>query len=100
MEANIKDILIITTKEDQENFKRLLGNGTHESLLDASNMIRTIENNKDTLICSPEIIGLNQQWLSLEKFSKRAILLNKNKHGQCLMKIAEKEIKKERANKN
>ena len=28
MEANIRDILIITTKEDQENFKRLLGDGT------------------------------------------------------------------------
>lgn len=86
---------------------RLLGDGytwfdtgTFESLLDASNMIRTIENNKDSLICSPEIIGLNHKWLSLEEFSKRAILLNKNKYGQCLMKIAEKEIKKERSSKN
>ena len=86
---------------------RLLGDGytwfdtgTFESLLDASNMIRTIENNKDSLICSPEIIGLNHKWLSLEEFSKRAILLNKNKYGQCLLKRAEKEIKKERTYKN
>lgn len=70
--------------------------GTFESLLDASNMIRTIENNKDTLICSPEIIGLSNGWLSLEKFSKRAILLNKNKYGNILMKIAEREIKNEK----
>jgi len=70
--------------------------GTFESLLDASNMIRTIENNKDTLICSPEIIGYNNGWLSLDKFSKRAILLNKNKYGNLLIKIAEKEIKNEK----
>ena len=70
--------------------------GTFESLLDASNMIRSIENNKDTLICSPEIIGYNNGWLSLEKFSKRAILLNKNKYGNRLMKLAEREMKNEK----
>lgn len=73
--------------------------GTFESLLDASCMIRTIENNRDTLICSPELIGLHQGWLSLEDFSKRAILLNKNSYGACLLKVAEREIKNEK-NKN
>ena len=70
--------------------------GTFESLLEASSMIRTIEKNKDIVICCPEYIGYTNGWLSLEMFSKRAILLNKNSYGNYLMKIAEKEIKNEK----
>ncbi len=70
--------------------------GTFESLLEASSMIRTIEKNKDIVICCPEYIGYTNGWLSLEKFSKRAILLNKNTYGNYLMKVAEKEIKNEK----
>lgn len=70
--------------------------GTFESLLEASSMIRTIEKNKDIVICCPELIGYNNGWLTLEKLSKRAILLNKNSYGNYLMKIAEKEIKNEK----
>ena len=73
--------------------------GTFESLLEASSMIRTIEKNKDIAICCPEYIGYTNGWLSLDKFAKRAILLNKNTYGNYLMKIAEKEIKNEK-NKN
>ena len=70
--------------------------GTFESLLEASSMIRTIEKNKDIVICCPEMIGYSNGWLSLDKLSKRAILLNKNSYGNYLMKIAEKEIKNEK----
>lgn len=70
--------------------------GTFESLLEASSMIRTIEKNKDIVICCPEFIGYSNGWLSLDKLSKRAILLNKNSYGNYLMKIAEKEIKNEK----
>ena len=69
--------------------------GTFESLHEASSMIRTIEKNKDIVICCPEYIGYTNGWLSLENFSKRAILLNKNAYGGYLMKIAEREIKNE-----
>ena len=65
--------------------------GTFESLLEASSMIRTIEKNKGITICCPEYIGYVNGWLSLDRFSKRAILLNKNTYGNYLMKIAEKE---------
>ena len=70
--------------------------GTFESLLEASSMIRTIEKNKDIVICCPEVIGYTNGWLSLDEFSKRAILLNKNSYGKYLMKLAEKEIKNEK----
>ena len=70
--------------------------GTFESLLDASNMIRTIENNKDIIICCPEVISYNNGWITTSELSERAILLNNNSYGKYLMKIAEKEIKNEK----
>lgn len=70
--------------------------GTFESLLDASNMIRTIQNNKDIVICCPEYIGYINGWISLDNFSKRAIILNKNEYGKYLIKKAEREIKNEK----
>jgi glucose-1-phosphate thymidylyltransferase len=59
-------------------------------------MIRTIEKNKDIVICCPEYIGYMNGWLSLDKLSKRAILLNKNSYGNYLMKVAERGIKDEK----
>jgi len=70
--------------------------GTFESLLEASSMIRTIEKNRDVVICCPEYIGFSKGWLSVDKLSKRAILLNKNSYGKYLMKVAEREIKNEK----
>ena len=64
--------------------------GTFDSLLDASNMIKTIEHNKDRLVCSPEIIALDNGWLSEEEFAKRAELLHKNSYGKALQKHLER----------
>ncbi len=60
--------------------------GTFDSLLDASNMIRTIEHNRDTVICCPEIIAYNNGWIDSEKLETRAKLLSKNSYGQRLSK--------------
>ena len=38
--------------------------GTFDSLLDASNMIRSIQSNKDKVICCPEVIAYYNEWLS------------------------------------
>ena len=65
--------------------------GTFESLLDASNMIRTIENNKDTVICCPEIIAYNNGWINKEELLNRGNLLIKNSYGAYLIKEAEKD---------
>ena len=67
--------------------------GTFESLLEASSMIRTIEKNKDIVICCPEYIGYLKGWINLNNFSERANMLNKNAYGNYLMKIVEKEIR-------
>ncbi len=68
--------------------------GTFDSLLDASNMIKTIEHNKDRLICSPEIIALDKGWLSVDEFAKRADLLKKNAYGKAMQKHLERRIKR------
>ena len=65
--------------------------GTFESLIDASNMIRTIENNKDIVISSPEAIAYKNKWISKEKLLERANVLSKNSYGKYLIKYAEKE---------
>jgi len=64
--------------------------GTFDSLLDASNMIRTIQNNKDKVICCPEVIAYYNEWLSEEDLEKRADLLQKNSYGKYLKKVLEK----------
>ena len=69
--------------------------GTFESLLEASSMIRTIEKNKDTVICCPEIIAYQNKWISLDKLVKRGNLLKKNTYGEYLLKISEKEVNNE-----
>ena len=64
--------------------------GTFDSLLDASNMIRTIENNKDRVICCPEVISYKNGWLSHENLEERANVLSKNSYGKYLQKVLKK----------
>ena len=61
--------------------------GTFKSQLDAANMIRTIENNKDKIICCPEQIAYYKNWISKEKLQERADLLKKNTYGEYLQKV-------------
>lgn len=60
--------------------------GTFDSLLDASNMIRSIEENRDTVICSPELISYDNGWITDDDLEERAKLLSKNSYGKRLVK--------------
>ena len=64
--------------------------GTFDSLIDAANMIRTIQNNRDSVICCPEYIGYVNGWISSSELEKRADLLKKNSYGQFLGKVLKK----------
>ena len=61
--------------------------GTFDSQIDAANMIRTIEKNKDKVICCPEQIAFYKNWITKEKLQKRADLLKKNTYGEYLFKV-------------
>ena len=67
--------------------------GTFDSLLDAANMIRTLERNKDRLICSPELIAYNAGWILQEELEKRADIMKKNSYGMSLKKVLERSRK-------
>ena len=63
--------------------------GTFDSQLDAANMIKSIEANKDKVICCPEQIAYYKNWISKEKLQERADLLKKNAYGQYLQKVVD-----------
>ncbi len=63
--------------------------GTFDSQLDAANMIRSIENNKDKVICCPEQIAYYKSWINKEELQERAVLLNKNSYGKYLQKVVD-----------
>ena len=93
--------LEITTLNDmylkQENLKaEILGEGftwfdtgTFDSQLDAANMIKTIESNKDKVICCPEQIAYYKNWITKEQLQERADLLKKNAYGKYLQKVVD-----------
>lgn len=93
--------LEITTLNDmylQENLLKaeILGDeftwfdtGTFDSQLDAANMIKSIETNKDKVICCPEQIAYYKNWISKEELQERANLLKKNAYGQYLQKVVD-----------
>lgn len=64
--------------------------GTFESLLEASSMIRTIEKNRDSVICCPEKIAYDNGWITKKQLEEIAKLLEKNSYGQYLKKMLER----------
>ena len=61
--------------------------GTFDSELDAANMIRTIENNTDKIICCPEQIAYKEKWITKEQLQERAKVLKKNNYGKYLQRL-------------
>ena len=64
--------------------------GTFDSQIEAANMIRTIEKNKDNVVCCPEQIAYYKGWITKEQLQERAELLKKNSYGEYLRKVIEK----------
>lgn len=64
--------------------------GTFDSLLEASNMIKTVENNRDSIICCPEKIAYDYKWIDHKKVLKRAEEMSKNRYGQYLLNYIKK----------
>jgi glucose-1-phosphate thymidylyltransferase len=69
-----------------------LDTGTHESLLDASQFISTIENRQGLKVSCPEEIAFRQQWIDITQLEKLAQPLAKNGYGQYLQRILKENI--------
>jgi glucose-1-phosphate thymidylyltransferase len=61
-----------------------LDTGTHGSLLDAGNFVRTLETRQGLQTGSPDEIAFNQGWISEDKLEERAKLFAKNDYGDYL----------------
>ena len=66
-----------------------LDTGTHESLIDASDFIRTVEKRTGMMVACPEEIAFEQGWLSPEELKISASSLLKTDYGRYLMHLAE-----------
>jgi glucose-1-phosphate thymidylyltransferase len=67
-----------------------LDTGTHESLLQASNFVETIEARQGLKIACLEEIALRQGWISVEEVETLARPLEKNQYGKYLLAIAKR----------
>ncbi|VVP77563.1 Glucose-1-phosphate thymidylyltransferase 2 [Pseudomonas fluorescens] len=66
-----------------------LDTGTHESLLEASHFVETIEKRQGYKIACLEEIAYNKGWLSAEALTKTGNELKKNSYGQYLLSLVE-----------
>lgn len=66
--------------------------GTHESLLEASQFIATLENRQGLKIACPEEISFRNGWINASELEKLAELLGKNQYGQYLIRILKENI--------
>ena len=69
-----------------------LDTGTHESLMEASNYIQTIENRQGLKVACIEEIAFEMGYISKEQLIALAQPLKKNQYGQYLLRRAEEEI--------
>lgn len=64
-----------------------LDTGTHESLIEASNFIQTIETRQGLKVACPEEIAYRKNFIDADQVRKLAAPLAKNAYGQYLLKI-------------
>jgi glucose-1-phosphate thymidylyltransferase len=93
-ELEITDLNRLYLEEERLSLKMMgrgmawLDTGTHDSLLEASNFIATIENRQGLKIACLEEIAFRNGYISREQLLKLAEPLKKNHYGEYLIKIA------------
>ena len=69
-----------------------LDTGTHDSLLEASQYVATLENRQGLKVACPEEIAFRQKWISEQELETLAQPLAKNGYGQYLLKILREDV--------
>lgn len=97
-ELEITDLNRLYLQENRLNVKLLgrgfawLDTGTHDSLLQASNFIATIEQRQGLKVSCIEEIAYKKGFISREQLIELAKPLSKNQYGEYLLRLAEKQI--------
>ena len=64
-----------------------LDTGTHASLLDAGNFVRTLEQRQGLQVGSPEEIAFEQGWIDHDALRRKAEMFGKNEYGRNLARL-------------
>ena len=92
-ELEITDVNKVYLQQQQLNVEIMgrgyawLDTGTHESLIEASNFIETIERRQGLKVACPEEIAWRSGWIDAEKIQQLASPLAKNGYGQYLLRM-------------
>ncbi|MCU7841649.1 MAG: glucose-1-phosphate thymidylyltransferase RfbA [Candidatus Thiodiazotropha sp. (ex Lucinoma annulata)] len=97
-ELEITDLNKLYLDEGQLQLEKMgrgfawLDTGTHESLIQASNFIETIEMRQGLKIACPEEIAYLQKWIDIADLQRMGEALSKNGYGQYLLSLCERRI--------
>lgn len=97
-ELEITDLNRLYLEKDKLNVEIMgrgyawLDTGTHDSLLEASQFIATLENRQGLKVSCPEEISYRRGWISASQLEKLATPLSKNTYGQYLQRILKEKI--------
>ena len=69
-----------------------LDTGAHDSLLEASQFIATLENRQGLKVACPEEIAYRHNWITANELEAMAVPLLKNGYGQYLKRILQEKI--------
>ena len=69
-----------------------LDTGTHDSLLEASGYIATIERRQGLKVACPEEVAYRQGWVDAQQLEKLAAPLAKNGYGQYLLRLIDSKV--------
>ncbi|MGY6213105.1 glucose-1-phosphate thymidylyltransferase RfbA [Cytobacillus firmus] len=69
-----------------------LDTGTHQSLVEATNFVKTVEEHQGIKIAAPEEVAFINGWITKEQLWECGEKLNKTGYGQYLIKVANGEI--------
>ena len=92
-ELEITDVNRVYLQQSQLSVEKIsrgftwLDTGSHDSLLDASNFIETIQKRQGLMVCCPEEIAFSKGWILAEDVARLAKNLKKNKYGQYLNRL-------------
>ena len=97
-ELEITDLNRIYLEQDELSVTLLgdgftwLDTGTHESLFDASNFVKTIEEHQHRKIACLEEIAFENGWIDLDQMLKIYDIYKKNQYGEYLIKIIDRKF--------